>query len=236
MSTQASLYKILATQLETAIRDGKWKPGQQLPTEAELMKIHKLSRVTVRGALTILRSKKLIETFPHRGSIVLDQTAGIGVRNLDSIEEIVRLGRETQTEILEWQAIEPPSKAAEFFGHKHRAIYRLQGIRSRLDARVYFICSYVREDFGEKITREELMTQTPIEIIKNKLKVSVLYATEEVWIEHADGFLAEQLGTNESSLIVVEEMRIYGKNGLPLQMSTAWWKPEHYRRRYTVTQ
>lgn len=191
------------------------------------MKIHHMGRVTVRRALTILRSKKLIETFPHRGSVVLDHASGIGVRNLDSIEEIVRLGRETQTEIFEWRAIDAPPIVAEFFGQERSTVFRLQGIRSRLNAQVYFICSYVREDFGRKITREQLMDHPPIEIIKNKLKVPILYASEEVWVEASDGFLAEKLTVPEGSLLVVEEMRLYGNNGLPLQLSTAWWKPEH---------
>ena len=234
-STSLPLYQTLASDLELHIRRGKWKAGERLPTELELTQTHQMSRPTVRHALDILRSKRLIETFPNRGSVVLDQNLLIGVRSIDSIGEIVRLGQETQTEVLEWRAVELAGEMQEFFGPQQRTVYRLVGIRRLAGVPVYLIRSHVAEELGRKIAPNELSTQTPIEIIKDVLHIPVVHATEEVWAERADSMLAEQLQVPRDSMVIVEEMRLYGKRAVPLQLATAWWRPDQYRRRYKVT-
>lgn len=234
-STSYPLYQSLASDLELHIRTGKWKTGERLPTELELTQTHQVSRATVRHALDILRSKKLIETFPNRGSVVLDQNLLIGARSIDSIGEIIRLGQETQTEVLEWRAVKLVGELQEFFGPQQPTVYRLVGIRRVAEIPVYLIRSHVAEELGRRIAPEELAAHTPIEIIKDVLHVPIVHATEEVWAEKADGMLAEQLHVPRDSLVIVEEMRLYGKSALPLQLATAWWRPEQYRRRYKVT-
>lgn len=229
------LYKILAATLEADVLKGKWKPGDRLPTEAELMKIHEMSRATIRHALDILRFKRLIETFPNRGSIVLDRDLGVVARNLDTIEDLVRFGQEMRTDIFEWKSIEAAKELREFFGARQPRVYRLLGVRRRNDQIVYFIRSHVLEEFGSKIPPEELAAHTPIEIIRNTLHVPIVHATEDVWAERADSTLAHHLQVSLDSMLIVEEIRVYGRNSVPLQLATSWWRPDQYRRRYKVT-
>jgi DNA-binding GntR family transcriptional regulator len=64
----------LTTQLERIIRDaiesGELPPGEQLPTQAELVKLHGVSEATVRRALERLEKDGLIFGAQGRGWFV----------------------------------------------------------------------------------------------------------------------------------------------------------------------
>ncbi|MGH3734518.1 MAG: GntR family transcriptional regulator [Micromonosporaceae bacterium] len=57
---EAPLYQALADTLRASIRGGQLRPGDQVPTEHELMVQHNVSRNTVRLALNLLTSEGLI--------------------------------------------------------------------------------------------------------------------------------------------------------------------------------
>lgn len=69
-------YEQVAVQLRELIASGQTKPGERLPTEADLAKSFGVSRTTIREALRVLTSEGLIET--SRGI-----TGGSFVKRLD---------------------------------------------------------------------------------------------------------------------------------------------------------
>ncbi|MEM7444797.1 MAG: FadR/GntR family transcriptional regulator [Pseudomonadota bacterium] len=56
--------------LGVQIVGGGWKPGESLPTEAELMEDLQVSRTVIREALRVLRAKGLVESRPMAGAHV----------------------------------------------------------------------------------------------------------------------------------------------------------------------
>jgi GntR family transcriptional regulator len=68
------LYGQIADQLRDAIQRGDLAPGQQLPTEQQLMEHHDVSRNTVRLALGALTNEGLISSSQGRGSFVRERT------------------------------------------------------------------------------------------------------------------------------------------------------------------
>ncbi|NUW36851.1 GntR family transcriptional regulator [Nonomuraea sp. SMC257] len=67
------LYQQVASELRKAIYSGALGPGAQLPTEAQLMEDHGVSRNTVRLALGELVNEGLVTRTPRRGTIVRDR-------------------------------------------------------------------------------------------------------------------------------------------------------------------
>jgi len=80
-------YEQVAVQLRELIASGQTKPGERLPTEADLAKSFGVSRTTIREALRVLTSEGLIET--SRGI-----TGGSFVKRLDPahVSEFLRNG------------------------------------------------------------------------------------------------------------------------------------------------
>ena len=65
------LYDEIVNQIKTEIENGNLKKGEKLPSELELSKKFKVSRSTIREALTILRVEGIVETKKGVGKIIL---------------------------------------------------------------------------------------------------------------------------------------------------------------------
>ena len=66
---------LIAERLTAAIRDGTLKPGDRLPTEAELAREFQVGRTSVREGLQKLRAHGLIESRKGLGAFVTDPPA-----------------------------------------------------------------------------------------------------------------------------------------------------------------
>ena len=67
------LYEQVRLDIEAKINNQVWKKGELIPTEFELEKIYRVSRITIRQALKTLEEKQLIKRTPGLGTVV-DQT------------------------------------------------------------------------------------------------------------------------------------------------------------------
>lgn len=63
-------YRQIAAELRAAIEAGRLPAGSVLPSEADLIARHAVSRATVRQALALLESDELITTRPGKGRYV----------------------------------------------------------------------------------------------------------------------------------------------------------------------
>ncbi len=64
------------------IASGEWKPGEKIPSEAELKEKFSVSRISVREALQKLSALGLINSRPGLGTFVADVSAGLYMQNL----------------------------------------------------------------------------------------------------------------------------------------------------------
>ena len=77
-SPSANKYSGIFRSLSDAIESGKYKPGQRLPSEAQLSRTFGASRLTVARALNELEASGSVVRRPGSGSYVLDVAKGKG--------------------------------------------------------------------------------------------------------------------------------------------------------------
>jgi GntR family transcriptional repressor for pyruvate dehydrogenase complex len=65
------VYEEIVRQIRNLIQKGKFKQGDQLPTERELVDTFKVSRTSVREAIRYLESMKLVESRQGNGTYVI---------------------------------------------------------------------------------------------------------------------------------------------------------------------
>ncbi len=73
------LYKQLKDKIKESILDGTLKPNQKIPSELELSQTYKISRITVRNAISELVDEDLLEKKQGKGTFV--RTPKIDVRS-----------------------------------------------------------------------------------------------------------------------------------------------------------
>jgi GntR family transcriptional regulator len=103
-------YRQVADDLRDQIESGELSPGAQLPPEPELIEHYQVSRNTIRDALRLLATRRLIDTQPGRGTFVVerhkpfvitlseDPETGLGGGEGEAyIREVSELGRRPTT-------------------------------------------------------------------------------------------------------------------------------------------
>ncbi|WP_406860685.1 GntR family transcriptional regulator [Streptomyces sp. HUAS MG47] len=63
-------YRRIADELRTAIEEGRYRPGDRLPGENDLMEVYDVARMTARQALSVLRDEGLAEARKGAGVFV----------------------------------------------------------------------------------------------------------------------------------------------------------------------
>jgi DNA-binding FadR family transcriptional regulator len=133
------LYDKIVNQIRKDIIDGKYKPGEKIPAEPELMKLYNVGRSTIREAIKTLAISGILKVQQGSGTFVNNSFQSVSIEqrlrraDFDDInaarslleKEIVKLATEKHTEAnilemernLEWrkQAIkaENPEECAE---------------------------------------------------------------------------------------------------------------------------
>jgi GntR family transcriptional regulator len=231
-SHDASLYQRLAHHLTSEISSGKLRVGDRLPTEAELGHRFKLSRITVRQALSILTQRGLIERFARRGSFVKGPV-GQPAWEMRSVDDLVQLGVTTETHVLSWQLVAPPRPVESFF-KSNAPVFRLRAVRSRASAPIYFAENYLIRALGEQLTLADISRRTMVELLRNKLRVAVDAATEEIEAGKASPLMAKHLLIEPGAPVLVQTIGLYDRDGIPLQIGRGWWRSDMFKRRYTL--
>jgi GntR family transcriptional regulator len=100
--SQVSLYKQLYTILRRGISRSQWKPGDRMPSEAELIEEYGVSRITVRQAFDLLVQEGLVYRRRGSGTFVAVPTIQHGLNRIISFtEDMQRRGLHPETKVLD---------------------------------------------------------------------------------------------------------------------------------------
>ena len=114
------------TQLMSSITSGLYEPGQKLPSERELMEQFEVSRVTVRDALTGLKSMGLvyIKRGVNGGTFVAEPSA---MPITESFKNLVQMGRVNFVHLIEARlSLEPALAMSAAQNRTEQDIERLE--------------------------------------------------------------------------------------------------------------
>jgi GntR family transcriptional repressor for pyruvate dehydrogenase complex len=141
---RGNLVAMLTQTLEREILEGRYRPGDQLPTESVLASTTGVSRTVVREAVASLRAAGLVETRQGAGAFVLARTrrmAGLPGIDRHQLEDIVAVLELRLAVEVEAAALAASRRSDEDIGRIDRALahfdveHRLEstGLESDLD-------------------------------------------------------------------------------------------------------
>ena len=118
-SNSELLPNLVADALRQAIRDGRLKPGEQLPSEPEFSEQMGVSRTTLRDAIRMLVSNGTLERRRGVGTFVTHNpliNIHEGLETLVSTSDVIRAqGYEPGTSQSNWKLIPAPEDLAKIF-------------------------------------------------------------------------------------------------------------------------
>ena len=158
------LYEAVTTAIARDIREGRYLPGQKLPSERELTEIHQVSRATIREAMIALSIRGLVEARHNAGMFV---AANPGVP-APSAEHDLDIGAFELTEARKLIEGEAAALAAKC-------------ITDEEVARLYRLLDDMRHDFEHDVMDDSADREFHFTIVRATRNAALCMVVETLW-------------------------------------------------------
>lgn len=223
-------YLDIYEEIKRGILDGKYPPGDKLPSENDFCELFGTSRGTVRRALDMLADEGLVTSLHGKGVYVLDSnliTFSFG--GLVSFKEaMASSGEQFSTSVPRFGEIvidESLSQKTQLpAGQSAYEIYRvreLDGEKVILDVN-YFLKDAVT---GLAISHAE---QSIYEYIEQSLKLKIGFAKRLIHVEQATGRDKEFLSLKSYNFVAVVKNYVYLHDGTQFEYTESRHRPDRF--------
>jgi GntR family transcriptional regulator len=189
-----SLHHQIFLVLRDQIINGQYEAGSPLPSEDELSRLFRVSRVTIRAALASLDSEGLVEKRQGVGTFVTKgRTARLHTPVADLIAQIAEIGRNTSVTLLEFDYVRAPAHVQSIFGCGNNTIFqRALRLRHAGTRPIFYITTYVPQSLSKNFSREQLEAMTLYRLLLQS-GVVIASASQVVSAQLADPIVAPLL-------------------------------------------
>ncbi|GAG92341.1 unnamed protein product, partial [marine sediment metagenome] len=218
-------YYQLEQLLREKIENGRLKPGDVLPSEAELCSTFRVSRTVVRQALNKLCQDGVVYKEKGRGTFVAKpklQEKFIQ-RTYGFYQEMKEKGLEVESKVLEHESVEPPVRIRTLLklsqGQKVVKTFRLRSVNKEL---VMFTTTYVRSDLCPGLAKEDLTNRSLYQLLWDKYRLKISYGHRTLGAVAASKYEADMLKVPRRSPLIYLESVSYLEDGTPIEYFEAW--------------
>ena len=211
------LYVQLMEELETSIRNGVYKPGDKIMTEAEMAREYGVSLITVRKAVGSLMEKGLVVRKQGKGTFVTKPKYSRNMKKLQSFTEMCeQMGVKPGARVLENRLIAADKKVADRLGIEPGSnVVYISRLRLADGEPVQVEKSYFPLKYAF-LLEEDLNDGSMFECLKEKAGAKV--ASSEMMIElcRATAEEAALMDVKKGDYLLFVKSTAYDENGEPM--------------------
>ncbi|HLL79040.1 MAG TPA: GntR family transcriptional regulator [Ktedonobacteraceae bacterium] len=230
------LYHQLKQILRAEIERGAYQPGDQLPTESELIERYGVSRITVRQALDELEVEGLIVRRHGKGTYVAEKRVEQDlVRLTDFVEDMEMAGLAPSSRVLAFVR-EPASRAvaealALLPGEEVTRVDRLRLANGRPIA-----CDTTRLPlrFGLLLAEDMLANETIYHILETRYGIPVEEGTFHITAAAASPEQASLLEIEPHSALLLIERVSFTTGNVPVYVQQRYYRPDRVTYRVSL--
>lgn len=211
------LYVQLMEELETSIRNGVYKPGDKIMTEAEMAKEYGVSLITVRKAVGSLMEKGLVMRKQGKGTFVTKPKYSRNMKKLQSFTEMCeQMGVKPGAQVLENRLIMADKKVADRLGIEpgSNVVYisrlRLADGEPIQVEKSYFPLKYAF------LLEEDLNNGSMFECLKEKAGAKVASSEKMIELCRATAEEAALMDVKKGDYLLFVKSTAYDENGEPM--------------------
>lgn len=211
------LYVQLMDELEASIRNGVYKPGDKIMTEAEMAREYGVSLITVRKAVGSLMEKGLVVRKQGKGTFVTKPKYSRNMKKLQSFTEMCeQMGVKPGAQVLENRLIMADKKVADRLGIEpgSNVVYisrlRLADGEPVLVEKSYFPLKYAF------LLEEDLNNGSMFECLKEKAGAKVASSEKMIELCRATAEEAALMDVKKGDYLLFVKSTAYDENGEPM--------------------
>lgn len=230
------LYAQVKEILRERILDGTYLPHAKLPAESEMSSIFGVSRITVRQALNDLQKEGVIFKIPGKGTFVSKPKAFQELTQLEGFAEAMsRRGYEIFNRVLSHQSVAvTPHVAQQLLLPPGSRVAEIQRIRHLNREPISLEITYLPEDIGERLRKEDLHSRDIFLILENDFGIALGHADLQVDAIPADTRLAVALQVAEGTPVLHIERLTHTAAGKPLDFEHLYFRGDAFQYRLRI--
>jgi GntR family transcriptional regulator len=166
------LYYQLKSYIENQITYGTWKPGEQIPSEAELCQEFQISRTTIRQAIGELVSQGKLKRTQGRGTFITQYNPKKPISFLTGFSQDMKTrGLKPSSRVLKFETTPPSAHIAQILRLKeNEPVIMMKRVRLANDQLMAINSSYLPFNRFFAILHEDLEENSLYDILEKKFK------------------------------------------------------------------
>ena len=211
------LYVQLMDELEASIRNGVYKPGDKIMTEAEMAREYGVSLITVRKAVGSLMEKGLVVRKQGKGTFVTKPKYSRNMKKLQSFTEMCeQMGVKPGARVLENRLIAADKKVADRLGIEPGSnVVYISRLRLADGEPVQVEKSYFPLKYAF-LLEEDLNDGSMFECLKEKAGAKVASSEKMIELCRATADEAALMDVKKGDYLLFVKSTAYDENGEPM--------------------
>lgn len=228
-----ALYHTVKENLQEMIENGRYMPGQQLPTESELCEKFKVSRTTIRLALNQLKLEGYIYQIQGKGTFVSLPNVEQSVTPYRSFKEHLRgRGQQIETKVLDLKVIPADKRLAKLLQMaENDPVYRLERLRFAEGMPLIYAITYIRWNLVPGLTLEEC-SDSLYNLFKSKYDIALSHCIENFEPFLIDETIAKHLNAPVGAPTFILNTTTFDKGNHPIEYSHEIFRGD--RAKFTI--
>lgn len=238
--SQLPLYQQLVNLIENQINSGELKPGQRIPSEHELCKLHEISRTTVRQSLSDLEARGKVIRVKGRGTFIPKFVARKPFDGLTGFSKEVKYlyDRQAYSKVMSLKTILPEEEIAQMLGtNTDEAVIQVRRARFIQDVGIAGVDTrYLPFSRFEGILQEDLEQNSLYEILMTKYNTIPSRAYSEVIGAGCPEEIAGVLDLDPGEPVTYFRDVIFDQNEIPFDFGKNYYRIDRYTYRVEIRQ
>lgn len=223
-SSDEPVYRKIQESIRRQIVAGHLRPGNIVPSERELARIHRVSLMTARHALTELARDGIVERRHGAGTFVAPPRVQFN-KLLGYTEQMASLGLAAQSRVVASTVVTHESEIAARLGLAPAApIVRLERVRLARNEPVALEVCYWSENEFPGLLRNTLDGKSLFLALERDCGVPLVYADEEIDVTDADQRIAGLLRIGRSTALLRIRQLIFSTTGKATVYVTGFYR------------
>lgn len=218
--------------LREQMQYGVWKPGDQLPSEADLCQMFSVSRTVVRQALMELTHEGFVVRRKGKGSFVAEAKVSESlVQKLTGFyQDMTARGYKPVSRVLKQRVIPASSKvAARLNIPAESPVTEIERVRLIEDKPIVLVTTYIPVALCPDLVHEDLSSQSLYALLEQKYAIHIARGHRTIQAVQANEYEAKLLEIDYHAPLVMLDSTSYLEDGTPVEFYHALHRGDRSR-------
>ena len=223
------LYKQVEENIKSEIKNGRWRVGQQIPTESNLSSIYDVSKITIRRALKNLESDGFLVRVQGKGTFVTQDSLrySLSGKLMGFTEEVIAQGRNPGSIVLGCGLYTPTEEITEKLELvNHEKVFFLERARLIDGNLSRIVISHIAYRYFPNIESFDFSTNSLFDTFTKVYGYEPVRSIAKLDITLANEEMSRKLEVSLNAPLYYFQTTFYTSNQIPIECSIAYIKPE----------